>query len=126
MSVEENKVEENKAVIRAWLAARHAHDVEAGVALWRADRQEWLRNAFNGFSQGFPDLRVTVTEIMGDGDKVAVWWTLHGTHHGLFRGIPATGKAINWEVADLYTMTNYQIASLVRRAENLSALLQQP
>lgn len=28
-------VEENKAVIRAWLAARQAHDVEAGVALWR-------------------------------------------------------------------------------------------
>lgn len=53
-------VEENKAVIRAWLAARQAHDVEAGVALWAEDRQEWLRNAFNGFSQGFPDLQVTV------------------------------------------------------------------
>src|SRR6476620_6082866 len=97
-------VEENKVVVRAWLAARHAHDVEAGVALWVEEKQEWLRTAFNGFSEGFPDLQVTITEMMGEGDKVAVWWVLRGTHLGTFRKIPATGKPVTWEICDLYTI----------------------
>ncbi len=113
-------IAENKAVVRAWLAARHAHDVEAGVALWVEERQDWLRTAFNGFSEGFPDLQVTITEMMGEGDKVAVWWVLQGTHLGTFRKIPATGKSVAWELCDLYTIENHQIASLVRRTDTLS------
>jgi len=30
-------VEENKAIVRAWLAARNVHDVEAAVAHWIED-----------------------------------------------------------------------------------------
>jgi steroid delta-isomerase-like uncharacterized protein len=117
-------VEENKAVIRAWLAARHAHEIEAAVALWSDENQTWLRAAFNRFSHGFPDLRVTITEMLGEGDKVVVWWTLHGTHLGVFRDIPATGKTVNWELCDLYTIADGRIKSLVRRADYLSLLQQ--
>jgi steroid delta-isomerase-like uncharacterized protein len=113
-------VEENKAVVHAWLAARNAHDIEAGVALWAEEKQTWLRAAFERFTLGFPDLHVTVKDMIGEGDKVAVWWILQGTHLGIFREIPATGKTVNWEVCDLYVITDGKIASLVRRADYLS------
>jgi steroid delta-isomerase-like uncharacterized protein len=113
-------VEENKDVAHAWLAARNAHDIEAGVALWAEEKQIWLRAAFERFTLGFPDLHVTVKDIIGEGYKVAVWWILQGTHLGTFRGIPATGKTVNWEVCDLYVIADGKIASLVRRTYYLS------
>ena len=113
-------VEANKALIHAWLAARNAHDIEAGVALWAEDRQTWLRAAFNRFSLGFPDLQVLVKEMIGEGDKVVVWWVLQGTHRGVFRDIPATGKTVAWEICDLYTIADGKIASLVRRTDYLN------
>ncbi len=43
---------------------------------------------------GFPDLRFTVDDIIGEGDKVVTRWTLTGTHTSEFRGIPPTGKKV--------------------------------
>jgi len=32
------------------------------------------------FRKAFPDLRVAITQILGEGDLVAVQWTARGTH----------------------------------------------
>ena len=43
----------------------------------------------------FPDVRVTVEDLLAEGDEVAVRWTLRGTHEGELRGgIPATGRRV--------------------------------
>jgi steroid delta-isomerase-like uncharacterized protein len=42
------------------------------------------------FSQG----NITVEDMIGEGDKVAVRWTWSGTHTGEFMGIPPTGRHI--------------------------------
>ena len=47
------------------------------------------------FVSGFPDLRFTVEETVCENDKIAVSWTLTGTHKGEFLGIPPTGKQIS-------------------------------
>lgn len=46
------------------------------------------------FRESFPDLRVTVEEMIAEGDKVAYRWTMRGTHQGVYEGIAPTGKAI--------------------------------
>jgi steroid delta-isomerase-like uncharacterized protein len=44
----------------------------------------------------FPDLRITIDNIIADGDNVAVRWTATGTHMGELMGIPASGRQIKF------------------------------
>jgi steroid delta-isomerase-like uncharacterized protein len=43
----------------------------------------------------FPDRRYTVEEVIEEGDRVALRWTLTGTHEGRFRGFAPSGKRIS-------------------------------
>ena len=47
------------------------------------------------FVAGFPDLRFTVEDTICEKDKIAVYWTLTGTHKGEFLGIKPTNKQIS-------------------------------
>ncbi|NJM40980.1 MAG: ester cyclase [Anaerolineae bacterium] len=57
------------------------------------------RNAFSGF-------KITVDNVIGEGNHVFNRGSVSGTHIGVFNGIPATGKSIhvgyfeNWVVKD--------------------------
>jgi predicted ester cyclase len=42
--------------------------------------------------QAFPDLKVTVHELVAEGDLVVIAWSGGGTHLGELMGIPPTGK----------------------------------
>jgi predicted ester cyclase len=45
----------------------------------------------------FPDMHVTVHELIPGPDRVAARFTVEATHQGEFMGIPATGKRVSWE-----------------------------
>lgn len=49
----------------------------------------------------FPDLQVTITDILAEGDKVVIWYAARGTHRGEFEGIAPTGRRVNWIGSDL-------------------------
>jgi steroid delta-isomerase-like uncharacterized protein len=51
-----------------------------------------LKQAIVAMRQAFPDLHVTVDDLMVEGDKITIRWTAHGTHQGDYYGVPATGK----------------------------------
>ena len=55
---------------------------------------EGLRIAVAEYRAAFPDLRVTVEDLVAEGDRVAHRFTLHGTHAGPFMGIPPTGRIV--------------------------------
>ena len=42
----------------------------------------------------FPDLRLTIDDMVAEGDKVAMRLTARGTHKGDFMGIAPTGKHV--------------------------------
>jgi predicted ester cyclase len=46
------------------------------------------------FYGAFPDLYHTVEQVIGEGDRIAVRFTLRGTHRGPFMGVEATGRAM--------------------------------
>ncbi|WP_221408901.1 ester cyclase [Ohtaekwangia koreensis] len=58
---------------------------------------------------GFPDIQWTLEDMITEGDKVAARFTMRGTHHGEFFGVPATGKVIGIQAINFYRLSNEQI-----------------
>jgi steroid delta-isomerase-like uncharacterized protein len=53
------------------------------------------------FRSAFPDLKITIDDIIAEGDKVVVRGIWSGTHKGEFMGIPRTDKSVSFEVIDI-------------------------
>jgi steroid delta-isomerase-like uncharacterized protein len=56
--------------------------------------REGMRIVVAEYRAAFPDLRVTVEDLVTEGDKVVHRFTLRGTHAGSFMGIPPTGQVV--------------------------------
>ena len=54
----------------------------------------------------FPDLHFTIEDMIGEGDKVAYRYTVHGTHEKDFMGIAATGKQISFTGIHIYRVAD--------------------
>jgi steroid delta-isomerase-like uncharacterized protein len=57
--------------------------------------------------KAFPDLRMSVQDMLAEGDKVAVLWRFQGTHTGSgYEGLPPTGTKVEvrgitiWRIVD--------------------------
>ena len=55
-----------------------------------------------GFHEGLPDMTPDFRHVLADGDRVVTFIHWQATHTGPFRGIPATGKKLVFETADLF------------------------
>ncbi len=49
----------------------------------------------------FPDLHLTIEDMIAEGDKVVMRSTWSGTHQGEFMGIPATGRRVTVSAIDI-------------------------
>src|SRR3954465_15291052 len=56
-----------------------------------------LADALAGMFAGFPDLRWTLHETVGEDDRIMTFSTWTGTHRGEFFGIPPTGRTVTVE-----------------------------
>ncbi len=57
----------------------------------------------------FPDLALTVEELVAEGDCVAARWTLCGTHRGAFLGQPPTGRRVTVVGTERYRLSGGRI-----------------
>lgn len=55
---------------------------------------EAFKQALSLYFTAFPDLRITIEDMIAEGDRVVVRFTYRGTHTGDFMGIPPTGKQV--------------------------------
>ena len=67
---------------------------------------EGFKMVIGMFRAAFPDLHVTLEDVLGEGDKVATRGYFTGTHQGEFNGIPATGKQVKVSYIDLWRLEN--------------------
>ena len=67
---------------------------------------EGFKQVVGLFVAGFPDLRVTLEEVLAEGDEVATRGYFSGTHRGEFNGIPATGKKVQVSYSDIWRLEN--------------------
>jgi steroid delta-isomerase-like uncharacterized protein len=114
--------------IADFITAWNAHDVQKVASFYAPDYEEIdvaqtgsLRGRDNVgkrlayYLRAFPDLRVTVDDIIVDNNRVALYWTWHGTHRGAFMRIPPTGRAVSVRGTSLMTMKD----GLIQRAERI-------
>lgn len=73
---------------------------------------------------GFPDIQWTLEEMVAEGDKVAARFTMRGTHHGPFFGVPPTGKKIAVPAVNFYRLSEGRLVE-ERGQPDLLSLLQQ-
>ncbi len=111
MASDDNKRATRKFIDDAWTNGRYdeAREHLAPEFVNHTPFGDETRDAFlariKSFRDAFPDWRMTVDEMLSDGDFVITRWTGRGTHRCTFRGIEPTqreatvmGIAIDWLV----------------------------
>ena len=101
------RTEENKAVIQRhideyWNRQRpelfddiYAADfVDHNLPPGFLPGREGARQFNAAFLAALPDIRITLDDLVAEGDKVVWRWTAKGTHKGPLMGIPASGKRV--------------------------------
>jgi predicted ester cyclase len=120
----ETSAEHNKAVSRRWIDVFNERD-DIGEADVRGpnyigyppaslepaplDSEAWTR-FLSGFVEGFPDLRITVEDAVGEGDLVAQRVHFAGTHTGEFQGLPPTGRKVEFSGLELNRFVDGRVA----------------
>lgn len=69
---------------------------------------EPFRQQVAAFRAAFPDLHVSIDDLLIDGDRFASRTTVTGTHAGDLMGLPATGKRVSVEAVDIGRISNGQ------------------
>jgi predicted ester cyclase len=73
------------------------------------DSDGWIQ-ATGSFVEAFPDLRLTVEDLMAEGDRVAARVTFRGTHKGPFQGIPPTNRQVTFTSIEMNRMVDGKVA----------------
>jgi predicted ester cyclase len=119
-------VEQNKAVVRRLFdEVYNAKKVDVIDELMSADfvdhdQAEGMDNGREGLKQFiglvavvFPDNRLTMDDVVAEGDKVVARWTSYNTHTGgEFFGIPPSGNKAVFTGTTIYRVVNGKIAEL--------------
>ncbi len=72
----------------------------------------------------FPDMTMTIDEILAEGDRVVDCWTATGTHLGDFFGIPPTGRSFSFTGIDVLRVADGKIVEF-RHVEDIYGLVLQ-
>jgi steroid delta-isomerase-like uncharacterized protein len=102
----------NKAAVRRFCDAANTGDAElisktidelvAPDALIRtplpieATGAQLVTEVFARLHRAYPDLHITIEDLIEEGDKVVSRNTVTGTHQGEHMGIPPTGKSVTY------------------------------
>lgn len=91
------------------LIAEDAIDHEEFPGKINGPVREQIKQIVAMFRNGFPDIHVSVEDLIGEGDKVGARLTFRGTHTAEFMDIPATGKQVTFPMIDIVRIANGQM-----------------
>ena len=112
-------MDENKRVVRRRMEERFsAGRIEVADELIAEDYVEHaplpgqapglrgLKQALPRFWAAFPDFRLSVEDLIAEGDRVVVRSTATATHRGSFCGVPPTGLRVRWTAIDIIRLAD--------------------
>jgi steroid delta-isomerase-like uncharacterized protein len=125
-------LEENRSLIHKWLDAWINNDVVQIENLFTQDysvNDRWI--GVEGVKQSvqflhtvFSDISAEPNEIVAEGDKVVLRWTVRGKQQGEFMGIPPTGKIVELQGINIYHITDAKIQANYEQTNILQVVQQ--
>ena len=85
---------------------------------------ESLKSTVTMYRTAFPDVHMTIEDMVAEGDKVAYRYTMRGTHKGELMGIAPTGKQVTFTVIVISRFEGGKEAE-VWASEDLLGMMQQ-
>ena len=61
---------------------------------------------------GFPELTVTIEDVIAEGDRVVVRGRLTGTHDGPFLGVPPSGNAVDVPDVTMFALADGKVTEM--------------
>jgi steroid delta-isomerase-like uncharacterized protein len=130
-------LDDNKAIIRAYVeTVWNQHQLDRADEFMAPDfldhaslpgQAPGLQGATNKWAMyqtGLPDLRVTINDLVAEGDKVGVRRTYQGTHGGELLGVPPIGRHMQIGGISIFRLAGGKIAESWEQV-NLLAMMQQ-
>ena len=87
----------NLAALDDYLAADYRRYVSPTAPPLTPDGQ---KQRLAGFRSAFPDIALTLEDVLAEGDRVVFRTTMRGTHEGAFQTIPPTGTRVTVALLD--------------------------
>ena len=128
---------ENKAIVRRYLGVYEQGNIELLDELLAPDYinhtpatpdqptgPEGVKGVVTMFRGAMLDLRVVVEDMIAEGDKVAVRYTLEGTHEGELFGVPPTGQRLSIKSISVERVSNGKIREHWRVTDTLDMMQQ--
>lgn len=83
-----------------------------------------LKEVFSRLTTAFPDLHITIEDLIAEGDKIVSRNTVTGTHLGEYMGIPPTGRSITYNEIFVVRFVDGRVAETWGVVDILSQLRQ--
>lgn len=100
-------------------------DVRIGTPLpVEATGAQALKQVWAILLRAYPDLHVTVEDVIAEGDKLVARNTVTGTHQGEYMGVPPTGKSITYNEIFIVRFVKGRIAETWGVVDVLSQMRQ--
>ena len=123
---------ENEALIHRVLDLINDRQLDAAFELYAEDYiyhgpggaelrgRDEIRGLWVAFLTGYPDLHSTVDELIVQGDRIVMRWTIYGTHTGDFFGVPASNNPLVLQITEIFRVENGQLAEAWDNWDRLS------
>jgi hypothetical protein len=135
-----DQTEINKATLKRFADAANSHDperistaadqafdrnVQAGTPMpIEANGAPGVKNVFATLHEAFPDLHISIEDLIAEGDKVVTRERITGTHRGNYMGLPATGKKVAYNEIIIARFANGRIVETWGVVDVLSLMKQ--
>jgi steroid delta-isomerase-like uncharacterized protein len=85
---------------------------------------ELAKEVFARLLRAYPDLHITIEDLVEEGDKLVMRNTVTGTHQGQYMGIPPTGKSVTYNEIFIFRFAGGRIAETWGVVDVLSQMRQ--
>lgn len=116
--------DQNKATIRRFFELVNAGTVDTFDSVVAPQVLEHEQRFYTGLLTIFPDFKLTIEDILAEGDRVAIRFRVHATQHGEWRGIAPTGRQVSWTGMQWFRLQDGTIVDHAIAANQLDVLEQ--